>query len=706
MLQCLHNRRFLLRRTLRHFRIFLLRQIIVLSHIQPALPLDLGNIQAGYLQTILLQHIRLDLVIGRLALRSSQIQLVQIQLHLDMLLGVEFGQKHYRLDVFGLGEHIQREDGAQLVIARDAALRVGGVPFEPLRRFDEGARQNAEVAREGGRVAGDHRHLRDARGEDGAQRAAVDAFAGRVDDEERLLRRDLLQQAGQLVFHFAADVEQLALEAVGLDEAVGAGGGFLHHLDAVRLAHLAGEHGGEQPAAAVCVDDHLGAAVQREADGALVQLAADAAVDLHEGVGADLEVDAELVRGVPALAVQQAEGVAVDAVAGARIDVLPEGEGLEFFAEQRDEAVCLRERFGGGDGGDEEAAVDVAHDDVAEHPLAGALVVGAHAAGGHVAGEDGDDVLRPARVDGAAGDGHDAVAALGVEADDAAAVFVDADGDLEFVAVLELIVAFDGERHLPLDAGDLAEGVLHRLALEFELGAVADVLDLAAAAAGEQRAARADALVGGGQDLERLGVADAVFDLERAELDLFARDREGSEKDGIAHMYDPLSVAAERLDEACKFLIFSCDLRPVRHTRSLTFFAFSLRGSAAFTIFAAGPIFVLSPFALRRKLAEYVGVLCGGRGRIFFAAPLFAALAPRDAGDGVVDQTLAAAHQPIVKHEQYRAADADEQVCPIEHPIEGKGVRPDARHGAKERPRGAHRADEPRVFDEQRDPSG
>ena len=92
MLQRLHNRRFLFQRALRHFNIFLLRQIIVLPHIQPALSFDLGDIQRRYLQAILLQHIRLNLVIGSLALRRCQIQLVQVQLHLDMLLGIEFGQ--------------------------------------------------------------------------------------------------------------------------------------------------------------------------------------------------------------------------------------------------------------------------------------------------------------------------------------------------------------------------------------------------------------------------------------------------------------------------------------------------------------------------------------------------------------------------------------------------------------------------------------
>ena len=126
MLQCLHNRRFLLRRTLRHFSVFFLRQIIVLPHIQPALPFDLGDIQAGHLQTILFQHIRFDLVIGSLALRRCQIQLIQIQLHLDMLLSIEFGQKNYRFHVLGPGEEVRRHSLLQRIAPLTKALHVPG----------------------------------------------------------------------------------------------------------------------------------------------------------------------------------------------------------------------------------------------------------------------------------------------------------------------------------------------------------------------------------------------------------------------------------------------------------------------------------------------------------------------------------------------------------------------------------------------------
>ena len=59
-----------------------------LASLQPALPLDLGDMQGRYLQASMLQYIRFDLVIDDFALRRSQIQLISIQLHLDMLLSI------------------------------------------------------------------------------------------------------------------------------------------------------------------------------------------------------------------------------------------------------------------------------------------------------------------------------------------------------------------------------------------------------------------------------------------------------------------------------------------------------------------------------------------------------------------------------------------------------------------------------------------
>ena len=99
MLQCLHNCRFLFRWAFRLSGILRLRFIIVFPLDNAILLFDLGDIKVADFQTGMLQHIRFDLIIGGFALRRCQIQLVQIQLHLDMLLGIKFGQKYYRLNV-------------------------------------------------------------------------------------------------------------------------------------------------------------------------------------------------------------------------------------------------------------------------------------------------------------------------------------------------------------------------------------------------------------------------------------------------------------------------------------------------------------------------------------------------------------------------------------------------------------------------------
>ena len=73
-------------------------------------------IKVADLHTGMLQHMRFDLIIGGFTLRRCQIQLVQIQLHLDMLLGIEFGQKYYRLQVLRQREVINRYNALTVVV--------------------------------------------------------------------------------------------------------------------------------------------------------------------------------------------------------------------------------------------------------------------------------------------------------------------------------------------------------------------------------------------------------------------------------------------------------------------------------------------------------------------------------------------------------------------------------------------------------------
>ena len=108
MPQRLQDRLFLLRRALGLLGILRFCLVVILPLNDAALLLYLRDVQAADLQAGMLQHIRLDFLIGSLALRHSQIQIIQIQLHFDMLLGVKFGQKNYRL-------HMAREDRMNVI---------------------------------------------------------------------------------------------------------------------------------------------------------------------------------------------------------------------------------------------------------------------------------------------------------------------------------------------------------------------------------------------------------------------------------------------------------------------------------------------------------------------------------------------------------------------------------------------------------------
>lgn len=99
MLQCLHNRiRFLLR-TLGLLRIFIFRFMVILSLNNAVLLFHLCDIEIGHLELIVLPHMLPNLVVSRLALRSSHVQFIHADVHFDMPLDMEFGQKANRFDM-------------------------------------------------------------------------------------------------------------------------------------------------------------------------------------------------------------------------------------------------------------------------------------------------------------------------------------------------------------------------------------------------------------------------------------------------------------------------------------------------------------------------------------------------------------------------------------------------------------------------------
>lgn len=102
MLQCFHNRILFFLRTLRLLRIFIFRFMVILSLNNAVFLLHLCDIEIGYLQLMVFPHIIPNLVVSRLAFRSSHIQLIHTDVHFDMPLDMEFGQKEDRFHMLRL----------------------------------------------------------------------------------------------------------------------------------------------------------------------------------------------------------------------------------------------------------------------------------------------------------------------------------------------------------------------------------------------------------------------------------------------------------------------------------------------------------------------------------------------------------------------------------------------------------------------------
>ena len=108
MLQSLHNRILFLLRTLGLLCIFGFSLVVVLPYLQPALLLDLRDIQRRHFQPGLFQHTGLDFGISRTFLQSRGVHVLQRELYTDFF-GVDLAlgkcnytlhmARHLRIDV-------------------------------------------------------------------------------------------------------------------------------------------------------------------------------------------------------------------------------------------------------------------------------------------------------------------------------------------------------------------------------------------------------------------------------------------------------------------------------------------------------------------------------------------------------------------------------------------------------------------------------
>ena len=96
MPQRFHDRILFFFRTLGLFGIFIFCFMVILPLNNAAFLLHLRDIKVGNPQLMVFPHIIPNLVVSRLAFRSSHIQLLHVNVHFNVPLDMEFGQKENR----------------------------------------------------------------------------------------------------------------------------------------------------------------------------------------------------------------------------------------------------------------------------------------------------------------------------------------------------------------------------------------------------------------------------------------------------------------------------------------------------------------------------------------------------------------------------------------------------------------------------------
>ena len=75
------------------------RLVIIFSLFYTTFFFHLCDIEIGYLQLMVFPHIIPNLVVSRLAFCSGHIQFIHADVHFDVSLDIEFGQKENRFDM-------------------------------------------------------------------------------------------------------------------------------------------------------------------------------------------------------------------------------------------------------------------------------------------------------------------------------------------------------------------------------------------------------------------------------------------------------------------------------------------------------------------------------------------------------------------------------------------------------------------------------
>ena len=489
---------------------------------------------------MMLPYIIPNLVVSRLAFRSSHIQLVHADVHFDVPLDIELGQKENRFHMLRPRKQIDRLH----------LFRMISLFFQPLC-----------VPRGGGGVAADVDDPAGGHLDDGGEGGLVAALAGRVEDDD--VRVEAL--GGELGRGFAR---------IGAEEAA-FGGNSAAHAGGVGLGALNGfgdDLHADELAAAVCHREADGAhaAVEVEQEvlrlelgvvgGDAVQPLGGESVDLIERQGAEPDRDA-------------AEGVLDEAGAGKGmglgaeddvgvfgVDVHEDGrDGRELRLQLSGQLRAVGELRAGADDADHDLpAVGTApQEDVAHKALAGGLIVGLDVVGRKKGAECIADVVQDAGLQLAVRAGDDAMGAPGVKADAGGTVFVPAHRELHLVAIAVHFGGGQGVQNRHIQPADAAEGVGHALLLGPQLGGVVQMPQTAPAAGAGHGAVHRDAVGrGGAQAVQNAeGIAAAVLD--DADIGLIAGGSAGHEHGlTVRRVCHAAAIIGKPLDGQRQHLIF------------------------------------------------------------------------------------------------------------------------------------------------------
>ena len=323
-------------------------------------------------------HIIPNLIVGRLAFRSSHIQFLHVNVHFDVSLDIEFGQKEDRFDMPRSWKKVHRLH----------LLRMIPMLFEPCGISCGGGGVAADIDPAGG-------HL-----DDGGKSRLVAALAGRVEHDD-IRPQALSGEAGRSLTGVGAEEAALGGDGVAHPGGVGLGAvnSLGHDLHADELPAAVGHGETDGTHAAVEVEQNVRGLQLGVLGSDAVEPLSGQCVDLIEGEGA--ESDRHTAKSIldVARAVERDGLFTQDDIGLLGVDVDEDGRNIaELLPQRGHELLAVGKLRAGADEADHDLAAvcTPAQEDMPNKALAALLVVGLDAVGGEEAAERVADVVQNA----------------------------------------------------------------------------------------------------------------------------------------------------------------------------------------------------------------------------------------------------------------------------------------------------------------------